>query len=131
LTSHCRAGGTHADRSGTDAPLIPEVLAMRGMNQEAKLPHKEYMTNNDEVGDQADQSAETCGGRHCCTISRKPRTRRLRLGPFTSFGHETVGAKDVPEDPARDEVGTVMTVEEVFARWWRATAGERLRGGLD
>lgn len=72
--------------------IIPEVLAMRGMTQDASYHHKDVYDHTLQVVDQAPDRLIVRWAALLHDIA-KPRTRSVENGTVHFIGHETVGAK--------------------------------------
>ena len=72
--------------------IIPEVLAMRGMTQDASYHHKDVYDHTMQVVDQAPNRLIVRWAALLHDIA-KPRTRSVENGVVHFIGHETVGAQ--------------------------------------
>ena len=72
--------------------IIPEVLAMRGMTQDASYHHKDVYDHTLQVVDQTPNRLTVRWAALLHDIA-KPRTRSVEHGTVHFIGHETVGAK--------------------------------------
>lgn len=72
--------------------IIPDVLALRGMSQEAAYHHKDVFEHTLQVVDQTEPSLVLRWAALLHDIA-KPRTRSIENGQVHFFGHEHVGEK--------------------------------------
>lgn len=72
--------------------IIPEVLAMRGMSQDASYHHKDVYDHTLQVVDQSPNRLVVRWAALLHDIA-KPRTRSVENGIVHFIGHETVGAQ--------------------------------------
>ncbi|MCC7370834.1 MAG: HD domain-containing protein [Chloroflexi bacterium] len=105
--------------------IIPEVLAMRGMTQDASYHHKDVYDHTMQVVDQTPNRLTVRWAALLHDIA-KPRTRSVENGIVHFLGHETVGAQMAKKilNGLRLDKETIECVSLLVAMHQRANAYE-------
>jgi poly(A) polymerase len=103
--------------------VVPEVLALRGMSQEAAYHHKDVFEHTIQVVDQIRPDLTLRWAALLHDIA-KPRTRKVENGEVHFFGHESLGER-MSQQILRDlklDRATIERVAKLVAMHQRANA---------